>query len=293
MWANGDATFVRYAAESQLSRARTPMMRRLTLLLTLAASCLAASTAHAQFSRRDPATGEVYRVEIAYGWWRPQPTISVASEGLGIPPTLIDFETDLGIERQRVREFKVVLRPGRQHKFKFDYLPIKYDVEGHILTRTIVFNGQSYVVGLPVNLDADFTTLKIGYEYDFIYKDRGYLGFVLDTKVTRARIDFASPVNSEFAEATAPIPTIGAAGRAYVARNVAVGGELTLFAIPGGEDRDYDASYYDYDFYATINFNNNFGVTGGWRKLDLEYIVKEDFGSLDLRGFYVHGVVRF
>jgi len=269
------------------------MTRRLTLLLTLAATFVVAGTAHAQFSRRDPATGEVYKIEAAYGWWRPEPTIGIASEGLGIPPTLIDFETDLGIEKTRVREFRLVLRPSRKHKFKLDYLPINYKVDGHILSRTIVFNGQSYNVGLPVNLDADFTTLKIGYEYDFVYRDRGYFGFVLDTKVTRARIDFASPINDEFAEATAPIPTLGFAGRAYAARNVAVGGEMTFFKIPGGEDRDYDGSYFDYDFYATINFNNNAGVTGGWRKLDLDYTVKEDFGSLDLRGLYVLGVVRF
>ena len=268
------------------------MTRRLTFLLTLAAS-LVAGTAHAQFNRSDPATGETYAVELAYGWWRPSPTIQIASEGLDIPPTLIDFETDLGVESQRMREFRIVLRPGKKHKFKFDYLPISYEVADHVLTRTVVFNGQSYVVGLPVNIDADFTTLKIGYEYDFIYKDRGYLGFILDTKVTRARIDFDSPINTEFAEATAPIPTIGVAGRAYPARNVAVGGEFTFFQFPGGEDRDYDASYFDYDVYATFNFTNNVGVTGGWRKLDLDYTVKLDYGALDLRGYYVHGVVRF
>ena len=81
------------------------MTRRLTLLLTLAAS-MVAGTADAQFNRSDPATGEVYRVEIAYGWWQPEPTVQIASEGLGIPPTLIDFETDLGIEKERVRELR-------------------------------------------------------------------------------------------------------------------------------------------------------------------------------------------
>ena len=98
--------------------ARIPMTRRLTLLLTLAAS-MVAGTAHAQFNRSDPATGEKYGVEIAYGWWKPAPTIQIASEGLGIPPTLIDFETDLGIESERVRELRVVLRPARKHKFKY------------------------------------------------------------------------------------------------------------------------------------------------------------------------------
>jgi hypothetical protein len=178
------------------------MTRRLTLLLTLAAS-MVAGTAHAQFNRSDPATGEKYAVEIAYGWWKPTPTIQIASEGLGIPPTLIDFETDLGVESERVRELRIVLRPARKHKFKIDYLPISYEIADHVLQRTIVFNGQSYTVGVPVHVDAKFTTLKIGYEYDFLYKDRGYLGFILDTKITRARIDFDSPINTEFAEAAA------------------------------------------------------------------------------------------
>jgi len=272
--------------------ARIPMTRRLTLLLTLAAS-MVAGTAHAQFNRSDPATGEKYGVEIAYGWWKPAPTIQIASEGLGIPPTLIDFETDLGIESQRMRELRVVLRPARKHKFKIDYLPINYEVADHVLQRTIVFNGQSYTVGVPVHVHAKFTTLKIGYEYDFLYKDRGYLGFILDTKITRARIDFDSPINTEFAEAVAPIPTVGLAGRGYAARNVAFGGEFTFFQIPGGEDREFDGSYFDYDVYGTFNFNNNAGVTGGWRKLDLDYTVERDFGALDLSGWYVQGVVRF
>jgi hypothetical protein len=266
-------------------------MTRLTLL-TLAA-CLVAGTAEAQFNRADPATGETYHVELSYGWWGPEPTISAASEGLGIPPTTIDFVDDLGIVKKRMRDFRLVLRPAKKHKFDFEWIPIKYAVDEHILTREIIFNGQAFTVGIPVNVEATFNTLRFGYEYDFLYYDRGFLGFVLDTKVTQARIDFDSPITSEFAEATAPIPAIGFHGRGYVARNVAVGGEMTFFAIPGGQDRDYDGSYYDYDFYGTVNFRDNVGVTGGWRRLDLDYTVKNDFGALDLKGFYVQGVVRF
>ena len=267
------------------------MTRRLTFL-TLAC-CLVAATADAQFSRRDPATGERYNIELAYGWWRPDPQIQASSESLGIPGTLIDFQQDLGIEKKKIKELRLVLRPGRKHKFRFDYLPIDYQVEDHRLTRQIVFNGQSFTVGLPVNVEAAFKTFKISYEYDFYYKDRGYVGLVLDTKVTRARIDFASPVTTEFAEATAPIPAIGVAGRGYVARNVAVGGEMTFFKLPESESNDYTGKYYDYDFYGTINFNDHVGVTGGWRKLDLSYTVKTDFGTLNMTGLYFLGVVRF
>ena len=94
-----------------------------------------------------------------------------------------------------------------------------------------------------MNVDAKFTTLKIGDQVPTSStRDRGYLGFILDTKITRARIDFDSPINTEFAEAVAPIPTVGLAGRGYAGRNVAFGGEFTFFQIPGGEDRDFDGS---------------------------------------------------
>jgi hypothetical protein len=267
-------------------------MNRPALLLTLA-GCLLATSAEAQFSRRDPATGEKYNVEVAYGWWNPNPEITVSSESLGIPGTLIDFETDLGIEKKKLPEFRAVLRPARKHKFRLAYIPIQYDVEGHILSRPLVFNGQIFNVGLPINVDASWKTWRIGYEYDFVYRDRGYVGLLVEAKYTRASIDFSSPITSEFAEATAPIPAIGLTGRGYVARNVAVGGEFAVFRLPNGEDDKYQGSYYDFDFYATLNFNNNVGVTGGWRKLDLSYTVDLDQGSLKMTGYYVLGVVRF
>ena len=181
----------RYAGESQ---PRAYPMTRLTLL-TLAA-CLVAGTADAQFNRADPATGEAYHVEFSYGWWGPEPTISAASEGLGIPPTTIDFVEDLGIVKKRMRNLRLVARPARKHKFLFEYIPIKYSVDEHILEREIIFNGQAFTVGLPVQVEATFNTLRFGYEYDFLYYDRGFLGFVLETKLTKARIDFDSPITS-------------------------------------------------------------------------------------------------
>ena len=68
---------------------------------------------------------------------------------------------------------------------------------------------------------------------------------------------------------------------------------LTFFKLPDSESSDYTGKYYDYDFYGTINFNDHVGVTGGWRKLDLSYTVKTDFGTLNMTGLYFLGVVRF
>ena len=168
--------------------------------------------AEAQLRRNDPATGEKYNVEVAYGWWNPSPDIEVSSESLGIPGTVIDFVDDFGYEKKRLGEFRAVLRPARKHKFRLDYVPIKYEVEGARLSRPITFNGQTFNVNLPVNTDTSWNTWHFGYEYDFVYRDRGYVGLLLQAKYTKASINLESPITTEFAEAKAPIPAVGITG---------------------------------------------------------------------------------
>src|SRR5262245_28368456 len=83
----------------------------------------------------DPATGEKYNVEVSYGLWNPTPEFEISSESLGIPGTVIDLVEDFGFEKKRLGDFRVTLRPAKKHKFRLGYVPIKYDVEGHILRR--------------------------------------------------------------------------------------------------------------------------------------------------------------
>jgi hypothetical protein len=166
-------------------------MNKTSLLAFVTAAVLgAAVSAEAQLRRTDPATGEKYAVEVAYGWWSPAPDIEVSSESLGIPGTVIDFVEDFGYEKKRLPEFRAVLRPARKHKFRLDYVPIQYEVEGAVLRRPITFNGQTFNVGLPVNADTTWNTWRFGYEYDFIYRDRGFVGLLLEAKYTKASINF-------------------------------------------------------------------------------------------------------
>jgi hypothetical protein len=273
-------------------------MKRAIFWILCAASLAAAATpAEAQYQRyrplSDPATGERYNVELAYGLWNPTPDMQVSSESLGIPGTVVDLVNDFGISKKKLGEFRVVLRPARKHKFRIGYTPIKYTVDGAILHRSIVFNGQTFQIGLPVNAEANWKAWRFGYEYDFISRDRGFLGAVLEAKYTDVSVDLASPVTTEFASAKAPIPAFGIIGRGYLARNVSVTGEFTLFRLRNGDTDRYKGSYYDFDIYGTLNFTNNLGAQLGYRSLDVSYTVKEDYGSFKLRGAYVMGVVRF
>jgi hypothetical protein len=211
---------------------------------------------------------------------------------LGIPGTDVDLVEDLGIVSKRLRRLNIVLRPATKHRFKFEYLPIQYEAEATI-EREFVFNGQRYRVGLPVNTTASFNTYRFSYEYDFLYRSRGFLGVLFDLKYTDVDVELNSPIGVEFTQAVAPIPTIGVAGRGYVTRNVAIGGEFSFFRIPDDLGEDYDGKYTDFDFYGLVNFNNNVGAQIGYRSVDVFYELDLDTGALKFSGWYFGGTIRF
>ncbi|MGH9313207.1 MAG: hypothetical protein ACRD09_04705 [Vicinamibacterales bacterium] len=263
-------------------------------LLSLAALAVAASPAAAQYGARPDstrATGETYHVEAALGFWNPTPSILVSSEQFGIIGSQIDGVADLGFEKSRFTGFNVVLRPALKHKFRLNYTPIKYSAEA-VFRRDIIFNGIRYNVGLPVASELKWNAWRIGYEWDFLTRDRWFAGLILEAKITDVEVKLESLLANEFARAQAPIPAIGGIGRFYPVENVSATFELTAFHLPN-IDEEYKANYIDWDLYGTVNFSENFGAQVGYRSFDVNYTVERDFGDLVLRGLYVNGVVRF
>jgi hypothetical protein len=266
-----------------------------TCALTLV-MLLTADSANAQFRPRpidDPATGEQYHVEASAGFWFPTADMTISSQSLGVVGSTIDFKQDLGLTDQHFPELHLVLRPARNHKFRFQYIPISYD-QTTVLTREIVFNGQKYVVGLPTNSTLDWKAYRIGYEYDFISMDRGYAGAVLDIKLTEVRATLATPAAAaEFTEQRVPIPAIGGIFRVYPVPNLSITGEVTGFKLPANVFENTQGHYVDIDFYGTLNFTNYIGAQIGYRSFDVGYLVKTDTGSFKLRGLYFGVVARY
>lgn len=256
---------------------------------------LAAAPARAQYAVKgpsDPATGERYHVEIGGFLWNPTPDIVITSESLGIVGSSIDFVTDLGIEKTRFRQIRVVLRPAKKHKFRFEYTPITYDAEGR-LTASVVFNGIRFPVTFPVTTNLQWKAYRFGYEYDFVSKDRGFAGLILEAKYTDVQATLSNVLATEFARARAPIPSIGGIARVYVVPNISITGEFSGIRLPESISDDYRAKYYDLDIYGTVNFTDNFGAQAGYRSFDVLYKVDKDAGDLQLKGLYLGGVARF
>jgi hypothetical protein len=271
---------------------------RLYVFTTLMLTCLFATPARAQFQPHpadDPATGERYHIEGAVGLWFPGTEMHISSTALGQIGSLIDFKRDLGLQDQHFPELHLVLRPSKSSKFRLQYIPLTY-TQSATLPLTIVFNGQRYSVGLPVNSTLEWKAWRFGYEYDFIVKDRGFGGFLLDFKYTNVNATLASPVRSDFVQAKAPIPTVGGIFRVYVVPNVSITGEITgstLNWIPETIRKDNTGHFADVDFYGTLNFTNNIGVQGGYRSFDVAYGLRNDTGAFTVKGIYFGVVARY
>ena len=254
-----------------------------------------AAPAWAQYKPRslnDPATGESYHIEAGAGYWFPTADIIVSSEQLGIPGSQINAKRDLGLTDQRFPILDLQLRPARSHKFRFQYIPVSF-TQTATLTQDIVFNGIRYRLGLPVNSTLDWKTYEFGYEYDFVVKNWGFVGFNLQAKYTDVEVKLASLIATEFAHARGPIPAIGGIARVYVVPNISITGEVSGFKIPDSIDSRYNAHYVDVDIYGTLNFTNNVGVKGGYRSRDVGYLIKSDSGAFTLKGIYFGAVLRY
>ncbi len=258
-----------------------------------------ATSAHAQYRPRpieDPATGESFHVEADATVWPNTADINVSSAGggalTGLLGTNIDAKRDLGFTDQHFPMWNLQLRPARSHHLRFQYIPIQY-AGTFTLQRDIVFNGIRFPANIPVNSSLDWKAYRFGYQYDFIVRNRGFGGFIMEAKYTDVNVQLNSPVATEHDRVRAPIPAIGGIARVYVVPNISITGEATGFTIPDSVQGRYRAHYVDIDVYGTVNFTDKVGVKGGYRTLDLGYAIKDDTGSFVLKGIYFGAVLRY
>ena len=258
---------------------------------------LGSSTAQAQFRPRpldDAPASEQFHIEASVGVWRPSADVAISSESFGIQGTSIDFKRDLGLTDRSLPDFTVTLRPAGHHKLAMHVIPMSYTAT-KTLTRDIVFNGQRYPLNLPVSSTFDWTAWRFNYEFDFIARNRGFAGFLVEAKYNdiRAHLTAASPAIDEFTEARFPLPALGGIGRVYVVPNVSITGEVSGLKIPDSASGKYHGNWVDVDIYGTANFTRNVGAQLGFRSIDLGYQIKSDTGSLTMKGIYFGVVTRY
>ena len=274
-----------------------PLIRTSTALIvagSVAALLAVASPAAAQFlgSPGDLPIGEAYHVELLGGMWTPTPDITFSSDAFGIAGSDIDLVDDLGIGTQRFGELRLRLRPGRKHRFRIDYVPIRYSADA-IVERRLVFRGIAYDIGVPVTATLTWNAWRLGYEYDLVHRTHGYFGIIAEAKYTEVEAALTSEFGREFARARAPIPAIGAVVRIYPLPVLGITAEVSGFRLPEGIDENARGEYVDVDVYGTLSFSEHLGAQIGYRSLDLNFRFEDDSGRLKLEGLYVAALLRF
>lgn len=266
----------------------------------VAAALLVPTAARAQYGAPDlssSAVGEDYHVEFSGTLWNPDLFGYISSEQFGQVGSNIDFITDLGYTKTRFKDMRIVLRPSQKSKFRIQYTPVVYEAETRF-NRNIVFNGISFPLSVPVESSFGWKVWRFGYEYDFLYKSRGFVGMLLEARYTHfdARLKTNSPVFSppleEFSSIKAPLPALGIVGRAYPLPALAINFEVSGFKVPDVDEK-YQANYFDWDISGTFNLTNNVGVQAGWRKMTNYFLIEDDLGDVRFQGLWFGAALRY
>jgi hypothetical protein len=276
------------------------MMRRLSSVIFFVLVAFVSATAFATPALAQTApkshpgpigVGEKYWVEFTVAWWQPTATGEVASDRLDLIGSRVDFVGDLALQGAAHGDLKLVLHPARKHKLRFQYSPVGTSGDS-VLSRDIVFKGQTYPVSLPVQSTVNWTVMRLGYEWDFLYTPRGFFGALVEVRQTHLDASLNSFIASGEITGDGPVPSFGVAGRVYATRRLSINGDASAGFLSDFTGT-HDLKSLDIDVSATYNFARTVGVTGGWRVMNTNLILDNDRGDLNFRGLWIGGVVRY
>jgi len=160
-----------------------------------------------------------YKVRVEGSWWLTHPT---GYFGLNGSNNYVNFNQDFGFKNNSTFTGKIDYRFARKHHLLLNITPI-YESRSATLNRTIMFDGQTFDVGVEASASLRTWNVAPGYEYDIIRRDHGFLGLEVDVNLidTRAALSAAANLNLEQAAVSgsrslfAPLPAVGPVFRWY------------------------------------------------------------------------------
>lgn len=254
--------------------------------------------------------GESYRFEVSVDGWSTLPstmmysdtetitttaaTATTAAVTTTVTGTDINFRQQLGLPVQKwFPAFHVVIRPQPRHKIRFDFYPLYYK-QSATLSTPINFNGQTYLAGQNVDSTLYWNEWQLGYEYDVLTFDRGYVGGVAGANFYAVSGGMSNGAQSGTAGVHIPMPGLGAIARYYATPRVSFVGAYTGYFLPGG-DTSTHGHVNDVELYGTINISKYIGIQGGYRLLNASHHFNSpvNTGDFTIGGGFIGGTFRY
>ncbi len=146
-------------------------------------------------------------------YWFPSFKADIKVDDSGKTGDILNLKETLGVKDESYPSFEVFLGGGNHH-LDVAYTPIDYSGSA-LLTRKIVFNGQTYAPGSKVDTGLRLKMFDLEYRYTFLDTENIFAGFSLDLIGHIKYIDGEAKINapasntgSEF-KFRAPMPMVG------------------------------------------------------------------------------------
>lgn len=170
---------------------------------------------------------------------------------LGTPGTIIDLESDLGLDRSDA-VFRVdgYFRFNEKHRLDLSVFDLSRS-KTRVIDEEIEWGDTIYPVNATINSAFDLAIYKIAYTWSFMRRDKGYLGLTAGLYVAgfQASLREAQLGSVESDSVTAPLPVFGLRGEYALSDKFTFRGSAEVFAL---EYEEYDGSLYD--IYAGVDY---------------------------------------
>jgi len=261
-------------------------MRRILKVVTAVGVLLVAGSAFAP---------SVFALEAGVRgmYWGSAISGNVQTVTSGVPGTVLDVKSDLGMKDENIFNGEVFLKAG-SFTFRVAYTPLKFTGSA-VLSQSIDFDGNTFPVGTPVSSKLETKMIDGDVQWDLLNPDLGVasmnLGVFLRLKFVDGSVEISSndalvPVSAT-QDFRLPIPELGAAaGIGFLKNIVRADARVCGMAYSGNHLYEGDA------FLSVIPFPF-LRLQGGYRFIDLKADENDLKGTLKIKGPYAGIQVAF
>jgi hypothetical protein len=227
-------------------------------------------------------SAERYHLRGEYWRWDVNMT-SELQKGFGDElGTVISGEDTLGLTGGGSNMIRGAIRFGPSAKIRGSWLQLDYGAT-QVSPETFTFGEETFFAGDTVTTRLKGSLYTFDFQYDFVKRREGYMGFYLGALYLDADSVLVSGSKQVAQTGHVPLPMIGMSGRTYYGRRLSVEGEIA-----GGTIGDRGKAWL---FSVTTRFHlsDRLAAVGGYRRLSMKGHDERDSLDVHLSGWLFGG----